>query len=89
MISFYPAMTELLLALGLDDRIAGHVNTDESPPLARYRHRYEKVKVLARQEPSIEVLLSARPDLIVADASYHFDGKQLPAIDDLAKHGRP
>jgi iron complex transport system substrate-binding protein len=88
-VSFYPAMTELLLALGLDARIAGQVNTNQSPPTAEYADRYAKVKVLAEQEPSVEVLLAARPDLIVADASYHFDGKQLPTIDDLAKKGIP
>ncbi|WP_432841989.1 ABC transporter substrate-binding protein [Dactylosporangium sp. CA-092794] len=88
-VSFYPAMTELLLALGLDDRIAGQVNTDQSPPSPAYAQRYARVKVLAEQEPSIEVLLAARPDLIVADAAYHFDGKQLPTMDDLAAKGIP
>jgi iron complex transport system substrate-binding protein len=88
-VSFYPAMTELLLALGLDARIAGQVNTNQSPPSPQYADRYAKVKVLAEQEPSIEVLLAARPDLIVADGSYHFDGKQLPTIDDLATKGIP
>ncbi|WP_432971080.1 ABC transporter substrate-binding protein [Dactylosporangium sp. CA-233914] len=86
-VSFYPAMTELLLALELDARIAGQVNTDQSPPSPAYAERYAKVKVLAAQEPSVEVLLSARPDLIVADAAYHFDGKQLPTVEDLAAKG--
>jgi iron complex transport system substrate-binding protein len=88
-VSFYPAMTELLLALGLDARIAGQVNTNQAPASAEYAERYAKVKVLSEQEPSIEVLLAARPDLVVADGSYHFDGKQLPTIDDLAKRGVP
>ncbi|MGI5240714.1 ABC transporter substrate-binding protein [Dactylosporangium sp. CA-139066] len=88
-VSFYPAMTELLLALGLDERLAGQVNTNQSPPSPTYAQRYTAVKVLAEQEPSIEVLLAARPDLIVADAGYHFDGKQLPTIDDLAAKGIP
>lgn len=88
-VSFYPAMTELLLALGLDAQIVGQVNTNQSPPSAGYADRYAKVPVLSEQEPSIEVLLAARPDLIVADASYHFDGTQLPTIDDLAAKGIP
>jgi iron complex transport system substrate-binding protein len=88
-VSFYPAMTELLLALGLDDCIAGQVNTNQSPPTPEYADRYANVKILAEQEPSAEILLAARPDLIVADASYHFDGKQLPTINDLNAKGIP
>ncbi|MET7402411.1 ABC transporter substrate-binding protein [Dactylosporangium sp. NPDC005572] len=88
-VSFYPAMTELLLALGLDERIAGQVNTNQSPPSPAYADRYARIKVLAEQEPSIEVLLAARPDLIVADAAYHFDGNQLPTLDELTAKGIP
>jgi iron complex transport system substrate-binding protein len=88
-VSTYPAMTELLIALGLTDRLAGQINTNLSPPSPEYAAEYAKVKVLAEAEPSIEVLLSARPDFIVADGPYHFDGKRLPTIEDLAKRKIP
>lgn len=86
-VSTYPSMTELMLALGLRDRLAGHINTELSPPSEEYADEFAKVEVLSPGEPSVEVLLSARPDLIVADGPYHFDGKRLPAIADLEERG--
>ncbi|MBM7790616.1 ABC transporter substrate-binding protein [Tenggerimyces flavus] len=88
-VSTYPAMTELMIALGLTDKLAGQINTNLSPPLPEYAEEYAKVQVLAEAEPSVEVLLSARPDLILADGPYHFDGKRLPTIEDLAKRKIP
>lgn len=88
-VSTYPAMTELMIALGLTDKLAGQINTNLSPPLPEFAGEYAKVRVLAEAEPSVEVLLSARPDLILADGPYHFDGKRLPTIEDLAKRKIP
>lgn len=88
-VSTYPAMTEVMIALGKQNLLAGQINTNLSPPDPHYAQEFAKVKVLAEGEPSVEVLLSARPDLILADGPYHFDGKRLPTIDDLAKRGIP
>ncbi|MFJ1535450.1 ABC transporter substrate-binding protein [Streptomyces mirabilis] len=88
-VSFFPSNTELLLKLGLGDRIAGQTWTNQSPPKPAYADAYRKVKVLAPGEISREALLSARPDFILADGEYQFDGKKLPTIDDLAKLGVP
>ncbi|GAA0423370.1 lipoprotein [Acrocarpospora corrugata] len=88
-VSFFPSNTELLLALGLKDRIAGQVWTDQSPPKPAYAADYASVKVLASGEISREALLAARPDFILADGEYNFDGKKLPTIAELAALGVP
>ncbi|MBK6011718.1 ABC transporter substrate-binding protein [Streptomyces sp. MBT53] len=88
-VSFFPSNTELLLRLGLKDRIAGQTWTDQSPPKPAYARDYQKVKVLAPGEIGREALLAARPDFILADGEYQFDGKKLPTIAELAKLGVP
>ncbi|MEU3844140.1 ABC transporter substrate-binding protein [Streptomyces sp. NPDC028635] len=88
-VSFFPSNTELLLRLGLKDRIAGQTWTDQSPPKPAYATEYAKVKVLAPGEISRESLLAARPDFILADGEYQFDGKKLPTIAELDKLGVP
>ncbi|WP_440694128.1 ABC transporter substrate-binding protein [Clavibacter nebraskensis] len=86
-VSLWPAVTEMLLELGAGDRIVGQAFTDQSPPLDRYRDAYDRVPVLATGAVDRETLLAAHPDLIVADGEYHFDGTELPTIDDLAALG--
>lgn len=88
-VSFFPSNTELLLALGVKDRIAGQVWANQSPPKPAYAADYASVKVLAPGEISRESLLAARPDFILADGEYNFDGKKLPTIAELAKLGVP
>ncbi|MFJ4783717.1 ABC transporter substrate-binding protein [Streptomyces sp. NPDC088794] len=88
-VSFFPSNTELLLRLGLKDRIAGQTWTNQSPPKPAYATDYRKVKVLAPGEIGREALLAARPDFIVADGEYQFDGKKLPTITELARLGVP
>ncbi len=88
-VSVYPAMTEMLLALDQDERIAGHANTDLAPPSPGYADRFADVEVLATSVPSEEALLAADPDLIVADGEYWFDGERLPTMDDLDEMGIP
>jgi iron complex transport system substrate-binding protein len=88
-VSLWPSITEMLISLGAGDRIAGQAFTDQAPPLPRFKSAFDKVRVLATDAVSREVLLSARPDLIVADGEYHFNGKELPSIADLGKLGIP
>ncbi|MGW1274812.1 ABC transporter substrate-binding protein [Streptomyces sp. NPDC002491] len=88
-VSFFPSNTELLLELGLEGRIAGRTWTNQSPPKPAYADASARVKVLAPGEISREALLSARPDFILADGEYQFDGKKLPTIAELAKLGVP
>ena len=86
-ISLWPAVTEMLIALGAKDRIVGQTFTDQSPPLEEYADAYKSVPVLATNSVSRETLLNARPELIVADGEYHFNGTELPSIEDLNKLG--
>ncbi|MFF0576520.1 ABC transporter substrate-binding protein [Streptosporangium saharense] len=88
-VSFFPSNTELLLALGVKDRLAGQVWADQSPPKPAYAADYAGVKVLSGGEVSRETLLAARPDFILADGEYNFDGKKLPTIAELAELGVP
>lgn len=86
-VSVYPAMTELLLALDQDDRLVGQANTDLSPPSPGLADRLAAVDVLATSVPSQEALLAADPDLVVADGEYWFDGERLPTMDELKASG--
>jgi iron complex transport system substrate-binding protein len=88
-VSFFPSHTELLLRLGLKDRIAGRIRTDQSPPKPAYAAAARQVKVLAPGDIGREALLAARPDFILADGEYPFDGKKLPTIAELEKLGVP
>jgi iron complex transport system substrate-binding protein len=86
-VSLWPAVTEMLIALGAKDRIVGQAFTDQSPPLSEYADAYKSIPVLATNSVSRETLLNSRPELIVADGEYHFNGTELPAIEDLNKLG--
>ncbi|MFE9258782.1 ABC transporter substrate-binding protein [Streptomyces sp. NPDC006879] len=64
--------TEILLALGLGDRIVGTAYLDDAI-LARYRSDYQGIKVLAKEYPSKEVLLAAAPDFVYGGYTSAFD----------------
>ncbi|MFD8410378.1 ABC transporter substrate-binding protein [Streptomyces sp. NPDC059650] len=67
--------TELLLALGLQDRMAGTAYLDDAV-LPAYKPAYDRVKVLAKEYPSKEVLLGANPDFVYGGYSSAFDKAQ-------------
>ncbi|UNS96652.1 ABC transporter substrate-binding protein [Streptomyces tubbatahanensis] len=77
-------VTEVLLALGLQDRMAGTAYLDDAI-LPRYRKAYEGVKVLAGKYPSKEVLLAANPDFVYGGYASAFDkteGRDRAALED-------
>uniref|UniRef100_A0AAU2K014 ABC transporter substrate-binding protein n=1 Tax=Streptomyces sp. NBC_00049 TaxID=2903617 RepID=A0AAU2K014_9ACTN len=78
--------TELLLALGLEDRIAGSAYLDDAV-LPVYRPAYDKIKVLAAEYPSKETLLGADPDFVYGGYSSAFDKAQGRDRAGLAKSG--
>ncbi|WP_019547209.1 ABC transporter substrate-binding protein [Streptomyces sulphureus] len=55
--------TEVLLALGLGDRMVGTAFLDDEI-LPEYAAEYRKIDVLAKQYPSREALLGANPDFV-------------------------
>ncbi|MEV7520176.1 ABC transporter substrate-binding protein [Streptomyces sp. NPDC091371] len=78
--------TELLLALGLQDRIVGSAYLDDAV-LPAYRPAYDTVKVLAKEYPSKETLLGADPDFVYGGYSSAFDKAQGRDRAGLAKSG--
>jgi len=59
-ISLAPNMTEILYALGLEEKIVGVTSYCDMPPAAK-----EKPKVGGMSNPSLEAVVSLRPDLVV------------------------
>ncbi|MFE5676394.1 ABC transporter substrate-binding protein [Streptomyces erythrochromogenes] len=78
--------TELMLALGLDDRIAGTAYLDDAV-LPAYKPAYDKIKVLAEEYPSKEILLGADPDFVYGGYASAFDKAQGRDRESLAKSG--
>lgn len=77
--------TEIMLALGLEDRMVGTAYLDDAV-LPEYSDAYEAVPVLADQYPSFEDLLAAEPDFVYAGfASSAFaedEGRGREALED-------
>ncbi len=59
-ISLAPNVTEILYALGLEDRLVAVTNQCDQPPAAR-----SKPKVGDVANPSLETLLALKPDLVI------------------------
>ncbi|WP_328738504.1 ABC transporter substrate-binding protein [Streptomyces erythrochromogenes] len=78
--------TELMLALGLGDRIAGTAYLDDAV-LPAYKPAYDKIKVLAEEYPSKEILLGADPDFVYGGYASAFDKAQGRDREGLAKSG--
>ncbi|RCW43620.1 iron complex transport system substrate-binding protein [Halopolyspora algeriensis] len=57
--------TEILLAIGLGDRLVGTAFPDDHTPPESVAAEYATVPVLAQKYPSVERILAARPDLVV------------------------
>ncbi|WOC13555.1 Vitamin B12-binding protein [Gordonia sp. MP11Mi] len=76
-VGMMPTQTDLLLRLGLGDRLVGQAQTSVSdlPPDVAAQAR--NVPVLsADAPPSRETLLEVEPDLVVAPTSYEFTAEQ-------------
>ncbi|MFD5619002.1 ABC transporter substrate-binding protein [Streptomyces yangpuensis] len=78
--------TELMLALGLGDRIAGTAYLDDAV-LPAYKPAYDKIKVLAEEYPSKEILLGADPDFVYGGYASAFDKAQGRDRAGLARAG--
>ncbi|MFD9356635.1 ABC transporter substrate-binding protein [Streptomyces sp. NPDC060031] len=78
--------TEILLALGLEEKIAGTAYLDDAV-LPAYRPAYDELKVLAKEYPSKEILLGANPDFVYGGYSSAFDKAQGRDREGLAKSG--
>lgn len=65
-VSLAPSLTETIYALGLQDRLVGDTDQCDYPPDAQ-----KKTKVGGGISPSVEVIASLHPDLVLATKSYN------------------
>jgi iron complex transport system substrate-binding protein len=76
------AATELMLALGLEDRLVGTAFLDDAI-LPAFSDAYRKVPVLARGYPAREALIAADPDFVFAAFSSAFTDQGIGPRADL------
>lgn len=78
--------TEIALALGLEDHLAGTAYLDDeiSP---RWSEAYEAVPVLSDEYPSREEFLASGPDFAYSSYSSAFDKKTVGSRDELESSG--
>jgi iron complex transport system substrate-binding protein len=75
-ISLAPSITEILFALGLDDRIVGVTDYCDYPEAAK-----SKPRVASYTTPNTEKLVSLQPDLVLAESIH--EKTVLPALEKL------
>jgi iron complex transport system substrate-binding protein len=79
-VSLAPSLTETIYALGLQDRLVGDTDYCDYPPDAQ-----KKTKVGGGINPSLEVIASLHPDLVLATKSFN----RLETTESLDKLGIP
>ncbi|GAA3917074.1 ABC transporter substrate-binding protein [Streptomyces lacrimifluminis] len=84
-------ITELMFALGLEDRMAGFAMPDDKGDLTGvpWKDGYDKVKWLSRQQLTKENVLDARGDWVFAGWNYGFRDDNGFTPDALKKLGIP
>jgi len=80
--------TQVALALGLGDRLAGTAYLDGPIP-AKWRTAYDKIPVLSAEYPSKERFLAAQPDFAYASYGSAFDDTAVGTQRELAGEGVP
>ncbi|MFD1858921.1 iron ABC transporter substrate-binding protein [Aeromicrobium camelliae] len=78
--------TEVALALGVEDQLAGTAYLDDAIP-EQWQAAYESVPVLADAYPDGETVLSARPDFVYASYASAFDAEAAGDRAELEKSG--
>jgi iron complex transport system substrate-binding protein len=74
-VSTAPSITEMLYALGLGDRVAGVTTFCNYPPQAA-----KKPKIGTYLRPDVEMILSLRPDVVLAEKSMIRQAITLPTL---------
>ncbi|MBP7694345.1 MAG: ABC transporter substrate-binding protein [Anaerolineales bacterium] len=85
----WQAPPELLVKLGLGDKIIGTQNGQQFAPPAEIAEAYNQLPVLAPQAASKEAILAAKPDFILASfLAWDFDpATGAPTLDELSQAG--
>ncbi|MFC0623475.1 ABC transporter substrate-binding protein [Kribbella deserti] len=88
-VSLYPGQTEILLRLGLKDRIVAQAQETASEPDPELAGDFKSIPSLgARIPPSKEVLVAQSPDFVYSGSEYEFNTEQgFAGKDDLLKAG--
>jgi iron complex transport system substrate-binding protein len=79
-VSLVPSATEIVFALGGEDRLAGVTDYCDFPPAAR-----AKPRVGGMVDPSLETLVTLRPDLVIATS----EGNRDETFQQLNRLGLP
>ena len=75
--------TEVALALGVEDQLAGTAYLDDEIP-EKWREAYESVPVIADSYPDSETVLAERPDFVYASYASAFDAEAAGDRGELA-----
>jgi iron complex transport system substrate-binding protein len=75
-VSLAPSNTEIIYALGLEDKLVGTTDYDDYPEAAK-----SKPRVANYTTPDLEKVVSVQPDLIIAEAIH--EKTALPAMEQL------
>lgn len=78
-------MTEMLLALGLEDNMVGTAFMDNEI-YPEFKEAYDKIPVLSDKYPSKEILFSKEPDFVSGWTSA-FDEKRVASADEMIAMG--
>lgn len=78
--------TEVMLALGLEDSLAGTAYLDDAVP-EKWRAAYDAVDVLSEEYPDNETLLKAEPDFVYGSYASAFGAEAAGPQDELAELG--
>ncbi|MET0931295.1 MAG: ABC transporter substrate-binding protein [Aeromicrobium sp.] len=78
--------TEVVLALGLEDRLAGTAYLDDAVP-QKWKAAYDSVDVLSKEYPDHETLLAAKPDFVYGSYASAFGDEAAGSQQSLAELG--
>ncbi|RNB86326.1 ABC transporter substrate-binding protein [Brevibacillus panacihumi] len=79
-------VTEVMLALGLEDKMVGTAYLDDAI-LPAYKEAYDKIPVLSDTYPSKEVLAAADPDFVYSGWKSGFGDKGVGSMEELEQAG--
>jgi iron complex transport system substrate-binding protein len=88
-VSLYPGQTEILLRLGLKDRIVAQAQEERSKPNPDLAADFKSIPTLgAKTPPSKEILVAQQPDFVYSGSDYEFNTEQgFAGKDELVKAG--
>lgn len=78
--------TEVALALGVEDQLAGTGYIDDAVP-AKWKEAYDSVPVLSEQYPDHETVINAKPDFVYGSYISAYDDEAAGSQEQLEKLG--